>query len=233
MKNIFIKESENPDLFKGVTISDQYEENVMNNLSNLKSMEEKSPKNQIISIDEEEKKESSSSNSKFIDRRKKNVILQIPQKKGISISAKLKANNLSLTHKQSVGRDLEILEEEDSANSLLDDKKKNHSENEISKLRIWGQQFKLKLQISKKLKRKGDFGLVGIKKEKVFYYFREKLFDEVERSYYNGNRWIFLCNDDLKFNINKKDDVEQQSANDLIKDDLDYKKTVVKFIQKP
>lgn len=187
--------------------------------------------------DEEEKKGkiSPKHQTKFDNKNKigMQLTIQIPFAKGKSISATLKNYRQTMATKKS-DDNLETLEEENYHNNKNSDNnfRNNKSESDIKKLKNWSKNFNLKLEISKKQKRRRDFGLVGIKKEKCFYYYREQFLEDNEKSYFNGHKWIFISHDDIK--LSKKNQLlEEEIIFKKAKDDLNFKGTTVNFIQNP
>lgn len=226
-------------------IEDQYEEKFIKNFKDIdhsKAISDNNTSGIINNGPEEEKKcEISPKSQSKLDARKKigmQLAIQIPMIKGKSISATLKNYHQTMATKKS-DDNLETLEEEENYHSgKINDPNSNNSirvnksENDIKKLKNWSKNFNLKLEISKKLKRRGDFGLVGIKKEKCFYYYREKFLENNEKSYFNGQKWIFISHDDLKL-FKKNQLLEEETVFKKAKDDLNFMGTTVNFIQKP
>ena len=105
----------------------------------------------------------------------------------------------------------------------------NRSENVI-RAKKFGRSMNLKLDISKKKDNLFTKEMVGIKKEKKYYYFRIK---NDEKYYFKGKNWVMNCNDDLKVKINKENGSAEIKKTRKSQDDLDFFKVIVKFLQKP
>lgn len=189
----------------------------------------------------EEGKEISASPKNKLDF-KKSLALQIPPKKGKSSSATLK--NYTMPAKKPSDDTLAIDEEEDTSHpeetnfatkpKLIGTISKWSSETDIKKMKKNRKGLNLKLEISKNLKKKENLpfsDLVGIKKEPKYYYFREKMVKENEVCYFGikGKKAQVGFQDDMK--IKKPNSASKCRRKS--KDDLDFSKISVQFLQHP
>ena len=74
--------------------------------------------------------------------------------------------------------------------------------------------------------------MVGIKKEKKYYYFREKIVDDNEIFFIKGIKRSVNCIDDQKVK-NFKICAADLNVLKIYKDDLDFLQIKVKFLQNP
>ena len=113
----------------------------------------------------------------------------------------------------------------------------NKSETDLlKKNKKFGRVMNLTLEISKNIKKKDNLNskeiLVGIKKERKCYYFREKIIKNDAKFFFQGKKWILICNDDLKIKKSKEISAEFKKHKKS-RDDLDILKINVNFLQNP
>ena len=214
-------------------IQDNYEENYISKNDDANS-------NSKFSLPSEEEKDITSSPKTKLDFKKKmanQLALQIPPKKGRSVSATLK--NYALVKKKQSDEALVITEEDDNNSygeeNLVKKERKANSETDIKRMKKNGRYLNLKLEISKNLKKKENLAcndMVGIKKEKKYYYFREKIVDDNEIFFIKGIKRSVNCIDDQKVK-NFKICAADLNVLKIYKDDLDFLQIKVKFLQNP
>lgn len=217
-------------------MNDNYEEQYLHKPEN---------ENQNANIrngDMEEGKEVSASPK---NKLKNKLALQIPPKKGRSSSATLK--NYPVPIKKPSDDTLAIDEEDDASHveetsfalkpMMIGTISKWSSETDIKKMKKNRKGLNLKLEISKNLKKKENLpyaDLIGIKKEPKYYYFREKMVNENEVCYFGikGKKAQVGFQDDMK--IKKPNSASiQLKLRRKSKDDLDFSKISVRFLQNP
>ena len=176
---------------------------------------------------------------------KKNLSLQIAPKKGRSSSATLK--NYPIATKKPSDDTLAIDEEDDTSHleetgfvtksKIIGTISKWSSETDIKKMKKNRMGLYLKLEISKNLKKKENLpfaDLIGIKKDPKHYYFREKMVKENEVCFFelNGKKAQVGFQDDMKLK-NPNSGSIQLKLRRKSKDDLDFSKISVQFLQNP
>ena len=173
---------------------------------------------------------------------KNRLALQIPPKKGRSSSATLK--NYPVPTNKPSDDTLAIDEEDDTSHleetsfvtkSKIGTISKWSSETDIKKMKKNRKGLNLKLEISKNLKKKENLpfsDLIGIKKEPKYYYFREKMVNENEVFGIKGKKAQVGFQDDMKIKKPNSDSI-QLNLRRKSKDDLDFSKISVQFLQNP
>ena len=217
-------------------MNDNYEEKILH-----KAEDELSNNNSKNMGGEEEISASPKNKSDF----KKKLALQIIPKKGKSSSATLK--NYPVIPKKPSDETLAIDEEDDNSHhddnifgkkeTILGSILKSNSETDIKRMKKRIKGLNLKLEISKYLKKKKSLqpctdDLVGIKKEKKYYYFREKIVEECEDFFIKGKKRKVGLHDDMKVKTHISVSAGLKCLRKF-KDDLDFFKVSVHFIQHP